>query len=285
VGAFWEDSNATGIDGDQSDNSARNSGAVYVFTRNAAGSWTQQAYVKASNTGEGDEFGNALSLSADGNTLAVGASLEDSNATGIDGDQSDNSAIDSGAVYVFTRNAAGSWTQQAYVKASNTGASGFGDPIALSADGSTMAAGGSDASGGVAYVFTRSGSAWAQQAYIKPSIADTSDAFGASLALSASGNTLAVGAFWEDSNATGINGNQSDNSASDSGAAYVFTRNATGSWAQQAYIKASEYGNARRFRLQSSPLGRRQHPSRRGASRKQQRYRHRRQSERRLGQR
>ena len=57
-------------------------GAVYVFSRSDT-TWTQQAYVKASNTDAGDDFGYSVSLSSDGNTLAVGAKHEDSNATGI----------------------------------------------------------------------------------------------------------------------------------------------------------------------------------------------------------
>src|SRR5258705_6725056 len=85
------------------------------------GSFTlaQQAYVKASVTGANDQFGLPVALSADGSTLAVGAAFESSNATGIDGNQADNSALFAGAVYVFVRNA-GAWSQQAYIKASNT---------------------------------------------------------------------------------------------------------------------------------------------------------------------
>ena len=92
---------------------APDSGAVYVFTRDGAGVWTQQAYIKASNTDAEDAFGGSVALSGD--TLAVGASLEGSNATGVDGDQSDNSVGRSGAVYVYTRDAAGVWSQQAYI--------------------------------------------------------------------------------------------------------------------------------------------------------------------------
>ncbi len=99
VGAFLEDSAATGIDGDQSDNNASSAGAVYVFTRDGAGAWSQQAYIKASNTHAGDRFGWSVALSD--NTLAISATEEDSTATGIDGDQSDNNADQSGAVYVF----------------------------------------------------------------------------------------------------------------------------------------------------------------------------------------
>jgi hypothetical protein len=58
-------------------------------------------YLKASNTGAGDLFGGSVALSADGNTLAVGAFDEDSAETGTAGTGADNSAPDSGAVYVF----------------------------------------------------------------------------------------------------------------------------------------------------------------------------------------
>ena len=116
VGASQEDSNATGINGDQSNNSADTAGAAYVFVRSGA-TWTQQAYLKASNTDAVEYFGYSVAVSGD--TVVVGAYGEDSNATGINGDQSDNSADFAGAAYVFVRNGA-TWTQQAYLKASNT---------------------------------------------------------------------------------------------------------------------------------------------------------------------
>lgn len=254
VGAPFEGSAATGVNGNQLNNDAPASGAVYVFTR-AGNAWGQQAYVKASNADAGDAFGISVALSADGNTLAAGAANEASSAAGVNGNQNDNNALDSGAVYVFTR-AGNAWGQQAYIKASNpNGGDAFGGTIALSGDGNTLAVGAynedSSATGiggnqnnelasdsGAVYVFIRNGSNWAQQAYIKASNTDAMDWFGYSLALSADGNTLAVGAYGEDSAAVGINGNQVDNSAAESGAAYVFSRNG-GVWAQQAYIKAS----------------------------------------------
>ena len=145
-----------------------------------------------------------------------------------------NSAFDAGAVYVFVRSGS-TWTQQAYLKASNTGINDqFGNSVALSGD--TLAVGAykedSPATGvngdqaeccasdaGAVYVFVRSGSTWTQQAYVKASNTDARDAFGTSVALS--GDTLAVGATGEASAATGINGDQADNSASVAGAAYV----------------------------------------------------------------
>ena len=99
VGAFQEDSNAIGVNGDQANNSATDSGAVYVFVGDGT-NWSQQAYLKASNTGANDSFGLSVAVSSD--TVVVGAPLEDSNATGVNGNQSNNSALNSGAAYVFT---------------------------------------------------------------------------------------------------------------------------------------------------------------------------------------
>ena len=256
VGAWAEDSNATGVGSNQTDNSAKDSGAVYVFTRTGS-TWAQQAYIKASNAGEEDNFGHAVAL--EGNTLAVGAWGEDSSAVGIDGDQTDNSARNSGAVYVFTRTGV-NWAQQAYLKASNAQShDSFGHAVAL--EGNTLAVGawGEDSSAvgidgdqtdnlaqasGAVYVFTRTGVSWTQQAYLKASNAGDGDEFGWSMALG--GDTLAVGAVAEDSNATGIGGDQTDNSARNSGAVYVFTRTGS-SWAQQAYLKASNAGEEDKF--------------------------------------
>jgi len=95
-----ESSAARGLNGNQADNSALFAGAVYEFKRSGT-TWSQQAYVKASNTDVGDTFGRGLGLSADGLTLAVGAIRERSTAAGINGNQSDNSAWLAGAVYIF----------------------------------------------------------------------------------------------------------------------------------------------------------------------------------------
>jgi hypothetical protein len=83
-------------------NEAEESGAVYIYTRNG-GTWTAGAYVKGSNTDAGDEFGSAVALSGDGRMMVVGAHSEDSAARGVNGNQADNSAADSGAAYVFVR--------------------------------------------------------------------------------------------------------------------------------------------------------------------------------------
>jgi hypothetical protein len=131
VGAPYEDSRALGVNGDGNDNSALNSGAAYVFYR-LGSSWVQQAYLKASNTQQGDHFGSAVSISGD--LVLVGARGEDSGAAGVNGDSNDNSSLNSGSAYVFTRDGT-SWTQQAYLKPSNTGSSDyFGSVAAISGD-------------------------------------------------------------------------------------------------------------------------------------------------------
>lgn len=228
------------------------SGSVYVYTRRGA-TWVQEANIKASNAEISDRFG--LSLALEGNTLVVGASGEDSTVQWVisgspDETATQNGAIDSGAVYVFAR-ANGAWTQQAYVKAANAGAGdGFGNSVALAgntfvvgAEFEASAAKGIDgdsgdesASGsGAVYVFTLGINGWVQEAYVKASNTGAGDRFGWSVALV--GNTLAVGAPFEDSSATGVNSTVDDNNVLGSGAVYLFTR-LNGGWRQEAYLKA-----------------------------------------------
>ena len=266
VSAYFEASAAKGINGDQNDKSIPQAGAVYVFTRTGA-TWSQQAYVKASNTGEaavgntpskGDQFGFSVNVSADGNTLAVGAISEDSGAKGINGDQNDNSQPSSGAVYVFTRSGA-TWSQQAYIKASNTDVNDlFGYAVGLSADGTTLAVSAYDEDSsareingvmdknrrgsGAIYVFTRTGTIWKQTAYLKAHNAENGDSLGYDMAISQDGNTIAGGAADEDCYASGINPPGCDNdykTDTSTGAVYVFFRDAAGKWTEQAFIKSS----------------------------------------------
>jgi hypothetical protein len=256
VGARFEDSSASG---GEDDNSVTNAGAVYVFTR-SSGVWSQQAYLKASNAEDvgfniawlyppGDSFGSSVAIS--GNTLVVGAPAEESSA---DGGEDDNSANRVGAAYVFTHSD-GIWNQQAYLKASNAEAGDcFGTSVAISGDTLVVGAPYEDSSprggedndwaedSGAAYVYTRSDGVWSQQAFIKAKDPDedsiwihpgTGDQFGTSLSIS--GDTLVVGAPYEDSS---TNGGANDNSTADAGAAYVFIRS-NGIWSRQADLKAS----------------------------------------------
>jgi hypothetical protein len=254
VGAMLERSAATGINGDQSDTSIYDAGAVYVFTRSGE-SWQQQAYIKASNTDENDNFGYSVDIS--GNTLVVGAPNERSASTGVNGDQNNNDILYAGAAYVFVREG-DQWRQQAYLKASNPDNPDYfgrsvavhGDTIVVGAPGEASNARGIDGDqmdnssrkAGAAYVFQRTGESWNQRAYLKASNTDSMDydyaldEFG--FAVDVYENTIVVGAPGEDSAATGVNGDQENESAERSGAAYVFV-NYGEHWHQQAYIKAS----------------------------------------------
>ncbi len=254
VGAPGESSNATGINGNQADTSAPNKGAAYVFTRTGA-VWKQTAYLKPSNAG--GYFGVTVALS--GNTLVVGAPSEASNARGVNGDQTNSLTPYAGAAYVFV-SSNGSWQQQAYLKASNTLAAAgpgeglFGCDVSLVGDTLAVGAYGEGSAGkgiganqdndksfnqaGAVYVFQRSGTAWAQQVYIKPSNTQPDEWFGWSVALDGSAGTLFVGAETESSHATGVNGDQGDESMPAAGAVYVFVSSG-GAWKQQAYLKAS----------------------------------------------
>jgi len=253
VGAPGEASSASGVNGNEGDDSAPQAGAAYVFVRSGS-TWSQQAYLKASNTAAApspdDQFGASVAVSGD--TVIVGAPHEDSSATGVDGNGSADGAPDSGAAWVFVRSGS-TWTQQAWLKASNTGAGdSFGCAVSASLEVAIVGATGEDGSGtgvnsgneasnavlnsGAAYVFERSGAAWSQAAYVKASNTGAGDAFGT--AVSAEGALIAIGAPAEDSLSTGANGNQNNNFAFNSGAAYLFRRDEA-AWTQLAYLKAS----------------------------------------------
>ncbi|MCK4705202.1 MAG: integrin, partial [Gammaproteobacteria bacterium] len=147
------------------------SGAVYVFVFDGT-NWSQQAYVKASNTNAYDYFGVWVDINDDGSRLVVDGFGERSSSRGINGEQTNNSMASAGAVYLFYREGGlnGIWSQHSYIKATNTQAS---------------------------------------------------DGF-RSARISGDGKTLAVGARGEDSNATGIGGDETNNSFGASGAVYLY---------------------------------------------------------------
>ncbi len=194
----------TAIVGGSVDNS--NAGAFWVFTR-TGGVWTQQG-IKLVGTGAigPARQGWSVSLSADGNTAVVGG-------------KEDNGTV--GAAWVFTRSG-GVWSQQG-AKLVGTGSVGTafeGYSVAVSADGNTAVVGGNSDNGGVgaAWVFTRSGGVWSQQGAKLVGTGAAGLAFqGSSVAVSADGNTAAVGGAFDNSSV---------------GAEWVFTRSG-GVWSQR----------------------------------------------------
>lgn len=232
-------------------NYLNDSGAVFILRRNTIeasgdstkGKWAQEAYVKAANVGQGDGFGNSVSIS--GNTLAVGALYEDSdlntitNASTITGSNEIGSNL--GAVYIYERGAS-AWSQQAFIKAANAfDNSEFGYSMALVGDtlavgarrensnqttiinGTTASFNASALAAGAVYVYRRTGTNWAQEAYVKAPNAKAIQYFGTSVALA--GDTLAVGAPGEASNQNTITNGvaaSSNTGVTNAGAVYVF---------------------------------------------------------------
>jgi hypothetical protein len=219
IGAKFEDGSATTIDG-ADDDAAPTAGAAYVYVYNANTlAWEQQAYLKASNGEGGDRFGADVAI--DGDIIVVGAENED----GAGGN--------SGAAYVFVRNA-GQWTEQAILRPSNA-ASGdwFGGDVDISGD--TIVVGAYRENEAFVFTYDPVLEQWTEQQILTGSNTASGDNFGRGVTID--GDTIVVGAFFEDSNATSINGPGDNNSRSNSGAAYVFVRN-DGVWTEQAYIKA-----------------------------------------------
>jgi subtilisin-like proprotein convertase family protein len=237
VGAFGESSDFVGVNaGDGFNDNAPSSGAAYVFT-NEGNSWPLTHFIKASNTEAADLFGIDVAIS--GNTIIIGAIGEDSNATGINGDQNNNDKDGSGAAYIYNRtinafNNSVIWTQQAFVKASETDIrDDFGFKVAISGNIAVVAALGEDSSvagfdndepeSGAVFVYHKVDSSWSEQGYLKAAEAEVGDEF--SFGVGVSGGYIAVGAHQEDSDLTGVtnlNGIVDNNNKPESGAAYVF---------------------------------------------------------------
>jgi len=173
-------------------------GAAYVFTRNG-NTWAQQAKLVTSDGNTTGSLGKSVSISSD--TIVIGAT---------------------GSAYVFVRNS-NIWTQQAKLAASDAATGdNFGNSVGISSDTAVIGADGKSSSTGAAYVFTRNGSTWTQQAKLTAGDAATSDNFGNSVGISS--DTAVIGA---------------NGKSSGTGTAYVFARNGS-TWTQQAKLTASD---------------------------------------------
>jgi len=201
-------------------NNQSNVGAAYIFARSGT-TWSQQAKILPGDKGISDNFGYAVSISSDGDTAIVGSKNEDTGGS------------DAGAAYIFTRSGT-TWSQQAKIQASDKqGFDYFGESVAISSDGDTAIVGAKNEDTGAndagsAYIFTRSGTTWSQQAKIQASDQQSSDNFGDQVAISSDGDTAIVGTYF-----------QEDAGETNTGAAYIFTRSGT-TWSQQAKLKASD---------------------------------------------
>ena len=194
-------------------------GAVFVFVR-SGGEWSQQGVpIQLAIPQANARLGQSIAISADGNTIAAGAS-------GWDG----AAGSSEGALFVFTRSD-GIWSPEgvgptyALVPAEAQANALFGSSVALSYDGNTMGAGAvyPFRTVGSAYVFIRTAGTWTQESpVLLPSVLQDSQLFGNNVSLAADGNIMAVGA-------PGYDAEENPKV----GASYVFTRTA-GVWSQEA---------------------------------------------------
>lgn len=200
--------------------------SAYVFTREGTG-WSQSAELLPTDARTVDSYKAGMALDDDGSTAIVGGVVDDTNATG--------------AAFLFER-VAGSWEFRTTLTPDDSDDFGFfGHSVALAADGATALVGASGGTGpdgdgesglrpgpGAAYVFTREGGDWRQQARLTAADGRANDDFGAATAIAADGRGVVVGA-----RLAGVDGEP------EVGKAYRFERE-DDEWTQTATLVSSD---------------------------------------------
>lgn len=252
VGAPWEQGDVlSNLDGaGDYNNNLHDGGAAYILRRGAEG-WSQIDYLKPDALHARSRFGRSVAANFDAGFVLVGA--VGTNKV-VDGEE----IPEVGTVFMFREAMGGQWREQAAIRPGHGGPNAlFGASISL--EGDRVAIGASQESiqgvtprAGAAYLYERTGrpgmEAWEPRAFVRAEETGQDDGFGHAVALQ--GNTLVVGALFEDG---ADRDDPSSNGSVDSGAVYVFTRNDDGGvgnedWGQTAYLKAdpiqpsSEFG-------------------------------------------
>ncbi|MCK4871272.1 MAG: FG-GAP repeat protein [Phycisphaerales bacterium] len=201
----------TAVGAQDDDDAGLSSGSVYIYLFHAGdpGEWLEDTKLTASDADQADLFGFSVFL--DGDVLVVGA-------PGNDG---------AGSAYVF-RYAAGAWSQEAILTASDAEAGDqFGCAVSVSGDVAVVGARLDDGAG-AAYVYRFEDPTWIEEAKLTASDGAAADLFGASVAVD--GEAIVVGAYLD------------DDDAADSGSAYVYQYNVggPGQWGQVGKLTASD---------------------------------------------
>jgi hypothetical protein len=188
-------------------------GAAYLFVRSVS-TWSQQAELVPRDLRDNDQFGTSVSIYR--STAIVGAPGIFQSGT-------------PGRAYVFARSGA-SWTQQAELTASDGKPfDEFGTSVSIAGSTAVVGADAAGSQAGAAYVYSRSGGTWSQQARLVPSDTVKNDHFGDSVAIS--GDTVVAGARLK----------KAPNGRAQAGSAYAFVRSGA-AWTQQQRLLASDAG-------------------------------------------
>jgi hypothetical protein len=202
-------------------------GQVYVFTRSGT-TWTQEAILfPTADAAKVLNFGGSIEVDSDANRVIIGCE----NAT-------ENSINYSGSVYIYSRSGV-TWVQEAKLIASDiaTNAS-FGRSVDITLDGTRCVVGSHRANvsdkiqAGAAYVFSRSGTSWTQEAKLTASTPAANDFFGYSVSIDNTGSRIAVGAYQKSTSMT-----------TQGGMVFVFSRSGT-FWNQESQLQAADNGTA-----------------------------------------
>ncbi|MHC4657691.1 MAG: FG-GAP repeat protein [Planctomycetota bacterium] len=187
---------------------------VAFLTVPSYASWPKHQKLLPASLDAGDWFG--VEVEVDGSTAIIGASRDDGQS---------NIYSDSGAAYIYACNDPNWALQQKLHQSDPADDDYFGCSVDIDGDTVVIGAHGAD-TGGVAYVFTRSGSTWTEQQKLTASDAASGDNFGHTVAID--GNTIVIGAYTDDYD-----------SNTDAGSAYVFDYNGL-TWSQQQKLTPSD---------------------------------------------
>lgn len=207
-------------------------GAAYLF-RKINGTWIQEQKLQAPEPENNDGFGNSVSLSSDGNTLAIGSYKENSSSLGVNSTANNSKAL-SGAVYIYNY-VDGAWQQDSYIKpATSYVFQLFGTSCRLSPDGNTLVVGAPGAevnlSGALSnpleavYVFKKADGLWYQQDYVTEFSSGENINFGESVEINQDGTRIFVGAPYSD------HINSDDTTTKNTGLAFAYELNPDGQW-------------------------------------------------------
>ncbi len=242
-----------------------NKGSAYIFKRSGS-NWTQSGTLRPPDTENTDFFGQTVALASNPVQFSIGAPGESSGGTGsisYTGFSTENSKLNSGAVYVYKEFPANTFSITHILKASNSDPGDkFGSSLAMSDDtiaigapfeqsaantitnGTSSSNDNSVNAAGAVYVFKLANTGnWAQEAYIKSHDEALNDSFGNSISLA--GSDLLVGMAASDDQSRVIRNNLSysavitcPGSLCNFGAAYLYHRDSASNWSQANYIKA-----------------------------------------------